>query len=430
MSVMTRLNSNVASGGAIALALGALGFGAAEYRRTDTLEDRIAELEKDRSALSVRDALVTDHLGDLHKAICDLEASSLSALTEQNIEVSLLNTRLVGIERSSDAQKSLITEEISQVAIMVSGFRAELDGLSLDAANSDESFSERIADLHRSIDEFDQTVENRLTSSNKAIGSIEKSLQKDYGLLLHNLMAPTVQVSGNETVGTGVIIGSNGTAHSNGTQYILTAWHVIRDLFYDSENPSPEIEVQAYNTGKTKVTHAHSAVLVEHDADIDIALLRLSDLSSPLVGAKLPDFTTSEAGRVFQSVYAVGCPLGNDPVPTLGEILDIDHQVDGVKYWMISAPTYIGNSGGGVFDKETHELLGIFTKIYTHGTVRPSVVPHMGLMTPMDQVYKWMDRVGYASLIPNFESEPGPNGSLAGNGADPRPISASAKMPR
>jgi len=344
--------------------------------------------------------------------------------------VSLLNSRLEGIERSADVQKSLTNEEISEVAKMVSGLRCELDAISLATANSDESFTERIADLHRSIDEFDQNVEDRLTSSSRAIGSIKKSLQKDYELLLHNLMEPTVQVSGKETVGTGVIIGSNGADHSSETKYILTAWHVIRDLFYDSENLSPEIEVQAYNTGKTKVVGTHSAYLVEYDADIDVALLRLRDLGSPLVGAKLPDFTTSEAGRVFQSVYAVGCPLGNNPVPTLGEILDIDHQVDGQKYWMISAPTYIGNSGGGVFDKETHELLGIFTKIYTHGSVRPSVVPHMGLMAPMDQVYKWMDRVGYASLIPNFESEPGPNGSLAGNGADPRPISASAKMPR
>ncbi len=67
----------------------------------------------------------------------------------------------------------------------------------------------------------------------------------------------------------------------------------------------------------------------------------------------------------------------------------------------LSAPTYIGNSGGGIFDAETHELLALFTKIYTHGTVRPMVVPHMGLATPLAAVYDWLDKVGYAALEPS-----------------------------
>jgi hypothetical protein len=59
-----------------------------------------------------------------------------------------------------------------------------------------------------------------------------------------------------------------------------------------------------------------------------------------------------------------------------------------------------GNSGGGVFDAETHELLGIFTKIYTHGTLRPTVVPHMGLATPLPAVYDWLGQIGFAKLEP------------------------------
>ena len=48
----------------------------------------------------------------------------------------------------------------------------------------------------------------------------------------------------------------------------------------------------------------------------------------------------------------------------------------------------------------THELLGIFTKIYTHGTLRPTVVPHMGLATPLPLVYDWLEQVGFAQLEP------------------------------
>ena len=73
--------------------------------------------------------------------------------------------------------------------------------------------------------------------------------------------------------------------------------------------------------------------------------------------------------QVFEDVYAVGCPLGNDPIPTHGKLSDTSHMVDGTKHWMVSAPTYIGNSGGGIFHAESEELVGIFSKLYTHGSL-------------------------------------------------------------
>jgi len=95
------------------------------------------------------------------------------------------------------------------------------------------------------------------------------------------------------------------------------------------------------------------------------------------------------------------CPLGNDPIPTFGEVADTRHTVDGQHYWMISAPTYIGNSGGGIFDARTHELLGIFSKIYTHGTLRPTVIPHMGLVTSLSTIYDWLEKVGLGAIEPS-----------------------------
>ena len=58
---------------------------------------------------------------------------------------------------------------------------------------------------------------------------------------------------------------------------------------------------------------------------------------------------------------------------------------------MINAPTYFGNSGGGIYRADTHQLIGVFSKIYTHGKGRPVVVPHMGLCTPIDQIYDWLE---------------------------------------
>jgi len=57
---------------------------------------------------------------------------------------------------------------------------------------------------------------------------------------------------------------------------------------------------------------------------------------------------------------------------------------------MINAPTYFGNSGGGIYLGDTHQLIGVFSKIYTHGKGAPVVVPHMGLCTPMESIYEWL----------------------------------------
>jgi S1-C subfamily serine protease len=139
-------------------------------------------------------------------------------------------------------------------------------------------------------------------------------------------------------------------------------------------------------------------MLVAHDVDLDLALLELDIAERVPNGARLPTRERLAEVQVFDPVYAVGCPLGNDPIPTAGEIASTNHRVDGSSYWMISAPTYIGNSGGGIFDARTHELLGIFSKIYTHGSLRSTIVPHMGLVTPMPTIYEWFESVGYGEF--------------------------------
>jgi S1-C subfamily serine protease len=64
-------------------------------------------------------------------------------------------------------------------------------------------------------------------------------------------------------------------------------------------------------------------------------------------------------------------------------------------YWMVSTPAYFGNSGGGVFLAETCELIGIFSKIYTHGTYQPQVITHMGLAVPINVIHDWLDEIGF-----------------------------------
>ena len=144
--------------------------------------------------------------------------------------------------------------------------------------------------------------------------------------------------------------------------------------------------------------------MISHDADIDAALLKLeTDQVFSRVARVLPRDEVESVG-VWDPVYALGCPLGNDPIPTAGELSSKNNVLGGTNYWMINAPTYYGNSGGGVYMAEGNFLIGVFSKIYTHGKGNPIVVPHMGLCTPITAIYEWLDREDLAHVVPDGDA--------------------------
>ena len=216
--------------------------------------------------------------------------------------------------------------------------------------------------------------------------------------LWHELVGPVVQLSGDLTVGSGVLLESQRRASGEGwVTHLLTSWHVVRDIYGTIERVDTPVPVRMYEpSGRYRDETAH---MVAYDVGLDIALLEMDlDVAVPH-GARLATREELELVRTFEPVFAVGCPLGNDPIPTSGEIASTAHDVDGLNYWMVSAPTYIGNSGGGIFRAGDHRLVGIFSKIYTHGSARTTIVPHMGLATPMPVIYDWLDRSGHTARL-------------------------------
>jgi S1-C subfamily serine protease len=207
-----------------------------------------------------------------------------------------------------------------------------------------------------------------------------------------------VQLAGDASVGSGVLLPSHPAAEDGYRTYLLTAWHVVRDIQGDPPDLELAVPVQIYREDGT--TRQEKAKLLAHDPKLDAALLEVLTADALENGARLAPRSRLERTCIFDPVVAVGCPLGNDPIPTRGEIATCNHEVDGERYWMINAPTYIGNSGGGIYDSRTHELMGIFSKIYTHGSLRPTIVPHMGLVTPLTKIYDWLVEVGHGELVP------------------------------
>jgi len=355
--------------------------------RYGTVDKRVAELETWTRTESRRVARVQEELSSILGELHSIEEEVRSTPTEQ------LTARLLQAEdQLYDLGETLVVHD------------------------------ERIGYLDRAQDEFgpavlearlellDQTQEERLRSvtevartaserANESMQQLHELTEADLEAMWGELIGPVVQLAGDTSVGSGVLLESVATEDPDVWRtHILTAWHVVRDIQDEPGNPIYPVPVTIYTP--TGGLIQETATLLVYDADIDAALLEL-DRGEPVeFGTRLAPRTLLHSVRTFEPVFAVGCPLGNDPIPTRGEVASPAHMADGVEYWMINAPTYIGNSGGAIYHGRTHELLGIFSKIYTHGSLRPTVVPHMGLVTPLTAIYDWLDGEGYGYLEP------------------------------
>ncbi len=333
-----------------------------------------AEVEELRARLADAEARGDDVRTDLRAKVDDL-ACEIGSQSEALLrELEAQSTELRALEVWSESVGDQFKDARAMEARLASAERWE--GIEREVATTTDLMRRLQADLER----------------------VSGSLERDENSMWSELVAPSVQLAGSSTVGSGIVLRSaDASSTPRRRALVLTAWHVVRDIFAESseENPPVPVAIHEANEGIRRET----ATLRAHDAALDVALLELDTDVVVEHGAVLAPRERLERVRTFHEIYAVGCPLGNDPIPTRGEVSHTHHEVDGSSYWMISAPTYIGNSGGGIFDARSHQLVGIFSKIYTHGNLRPTVVPHMGLVTPIAKVYDWIEAGDFAQLV-------------------------------
>ena len=63
-----------------------------------------------------------------------------------------------------------------------------------------------------------------------------------------------------------------------------------------------------------------------------------------------------------------------------------------------ASPTIFGNSGGGIFHRETHEMIGISAMICTYDNLVSTPVPHLSIVVSLETVYDWLDEQGFGDL--------------------------------
>ena len=229
---------------------------------------------------------------------------------------------------------------------------------------------------------------------------------------------PTVRVRTKKAGGSGTVVYSqeyNGEVYT----YVITNHHVVADSVkvekkWDSvlkRKVDKEIldtvfvEFFRYNNySHTVGSFAVEADIVaysEVDGGQDWALLRVRDKENKADWvANMFKLKELENIHIFDEVFAVGASLGHPPVASDGHISYMDDEIDHYKYWMSSAPTIFGNSGGAVYrwnsDNKQYEYIGIPSRI----SIQPmgfsaDAITHMGYFIPIDRIYNLLEENDY-----------------------------------
>ncbi|MDA1266567.1 MAG: trypsin-like peptidase domain-containing protein [Planctomycetota bacterium] len=380
--------------GTATLALAAVGV-----PRYQGIQDRMDRLEGQNAAIPRREKSMQrdlDRIGmDLRQLSVVLEESAQLTRAERDAvlgNVSMLQGELEAAEARWQALSEGAAAEQQVEQLVVAQTQARLMALE--------------AELDGDVQDWDclrSAVDAAASLASETHDELAGLMEPEESVRWRALVGPSVQLSGTSTVGSGVLLPSYQVEGSDkSTTLLVTAWHVVRDIRADSITVDPTIPVTIY--GEDGSQRHEQSRLIAFEPGIDVAVLELLSDEAVAHGAYLATSEDVDQARIFRPVIAVGCPLGNDPIPTRGEVAATSHSVDGSTYWMINAPTYIGNSGGAIFDARSHRVVGVFSKIYTHGSLRPTIVPHMGLVTPMDKVYAWLE------TVPALSPLEGPNG--------------------
>lgn len=344
----------------------------------------LEELDVLRARLAEMEALVAERDPQLDGRI-DLAEAGVAELRDE------LLAREAQLEEAFEAQEAAVEALVTVREDLIG--RVLTERLTAELASLEGAVDARLGALSTHVSDALVAAEAGRVALDELRGSLPAPA--DVEDLWRDLVAPVVQIHGPFSVGSGVLLESRETVDGAET-HLLTAWHVVRDVQVDPEDPVTPVPVRIYLEGGGE--RNETATVLARDAVRDVCLLRLDSTRPVPHGARLASRERVERLATFEPVVAVGCPLGTDPLPTAGAVATPSHLVDGVRYMMINAPTYIGNSGGGIFDGNSHELVGVFAKIYNHGTLRPTIVPHMGLVVPLDEIYAWLDGEGFAVL--------------------------------
>ena len=294
------------------------------------------------------------------------------ARSEQRFE--LLSQRIDGNYATLDAQLGLIKQtdstEDQKIEIALKLIRVHYMRLASRLVDTRTTTDKRLVKLAQANLDLAKLVQEMRTNS---------FLVRDLNQMYETMINPTVQISHFNEVGSGTIIHSQ-----NGHSYVLSAAHII-----NQEHIEDEINLSKYDK-HGRQSSSYLARIVAIDNERDLLLLEV-ETDDQLPTARFASEQRINDVRVFDRVYAIGCPLGYGPMPTLGEISTKNKRLKNQTHWMLNAPTIFGNSGGGIYLADTQEFIGVLSRVSAYNNFVNIAVPHMGILVKPQDIKSWLD---------------------------------------
>ena len=231
---------------------------------------------------------------------------------------------------------------------------------------------------------------------------------------------PTVRVRTQKSGGSGTVVYSKkNPVDGEVYTYVITNQHVVSDNIKVVKKWNPvlkrkidteildtvSVEYFRYNNYSNCIgsfaVEADIVAYSECEGGQDWALLRVRDTENTCdyVANLFPMDDVNDV-HIFDPVYAVGASLGHPPIASEGIITYMDDEIDHYKYWMSSAQTIYGNSGGACYrwspTRKSYEWIGVPSRI----SVQPSgfsadAITHMGYFIPIDRIYSLLEENNY-----------------------------------
>lgn len=149
----------------------------------------------------------------------------------------------------------------------------------------------------------------------------------------------------------------------------------------------PGVVVRVFKNSATEWSEYDGEVVAKSPtSDLSLVRFQTHDYLSDI--ARLADSEMASGVEIFDEIYAVGCQLGDQVMPTKGIISGFLER-NNILLVFHTAHTLPGSSGGGLFKKYNNHyyLIGLPQGIIWY---RSHIMPHHGYAISIDMIYRFL----------------------------------------